>query len=474
FNNVGFSDGAGKPGKPGTSGSGGIPGIPGNLPPGMPKPPSQGGGGKPAPSGGGGDSAPWGGGGKPVPSGGGGDSAPWGGGGKPVPSGGSAKQAQSLENDNVDLSVNPLRSAYKAGIKRQLYELSATQAVFNYLDMATSAENFRFNAFREAAEKRRNLPFLTSPTVAVQDSPRQPELVETVRELMDENFQVTTQELDEGLGVGESTVHDVLTQDLQLRNVASIWIPHQLTEDSKAARINGAKHVQAFFSAKAWRLSATSSTRPFAASLFRVTGSGRNAKFEQNDASPKERVYPECKLTNMGKEYMGEIDETETGKACLRWDSQPYGKPEDFMLDTPYEWHFLNLNVSIHENHCRNPGMRERPWCFVSDQQIQWEYCQIPFCSDMEPRECKLTTLGGEYMGRKNVTKSGRPCQPWSSQQPNTHDRLKFRSAFPDAGKEMELNHNFCRNPDAEFEGPWCYNGDSIDPRWEYCDVPPC
>ncbi|CAG0900204.1 unnamed protein product, partial [Darwinula stevensoni] len=60
FNNIGFSGGSGKPGKPGTSGSGGIPGMPDNLPPGMPRPPSQGGSGKP------------GGGGKPAPSGGGG------------------------------------------------------------------------------------------------------------------------------------------------------------------------------------------------------------------------------------------------------------------------------------------------------------------------------------------------------------------------------------------------------------------
>ena len=102
-----------------------------------------------------------------------------------------------------------------------------------------------------------------------------------------------------------------------------------------------------------------------------------------DDTSPKQGLYPECKLTNMGKEYMGKISETETGMACLRWDSQPYGKPMDFMLDTPYEWHFLNLNVSTHENYCRNPGTRLRPWCFVSDKQIQWEYCKIPFCSDL-------------------------------------------------------------------------------------------
>ena len=35
-------------------------------------------------------------------------------------------------------------------------------------------------------------------------------------------------------------------------------------------------------------------------------------------------------------------------------------------------------------------------------------------------------------------------------------------------------DHNYCRNPDNEPEGPWCYNGEGRDPRWEYCGIPHC
>ena len=33
------------------------------------------------------------------------------------------------------------------------------------------------------------------------------------------------------------------------------------------------------------------------------------------------------------------------------------------------------------------------------------------------------------------------------------------------------MNHNYCRNPDSEDGGVWCY---TTDPKvkWEYCDVP--
>merc|ERR1712179_482006 len=34
-------------------------------------------------------------------------------------------------------------------------------------------------------------------------------------------------------------------------------------------------------------------------------------------------------------------------------------------------------------------------------------------------------------------------------------------------------DHNYCRNPDNEDEGPWCYTTDP-NKRWEFCDVPLC
>ncbi|CAG0883604.1 unnamed protein product [Darwinula stevensoni] len=136
-----------------------------------------------------------------------------------------------------------------ADLKIQLYKLSATWAVFNNLDMATTAENFRFNvftwfklgiaatacytelvpvyakstvfrwfsSFREAAEKEEEPSFLDQPHSSRPRSTQTPEFVEAV----DQDCQVTTQELNHELDVGKSTMHEVLTQDLQLRNVAS-------------------------------------------------------------------------------------------------------------------------------------------------------------------------------------------------------------------------------------------------------------
>ncbi|CAG0886643.1 unnamed protein product [Darwinula stevensoni] len=189
----------------------------------------------------------------------------------------------------------------------------------------------------------------------------------------------------------------------------------------------------------------------------------------------KGNVYPECRLTEKGKEYVGTKDVTVTGKPCLRWETKPYGMPWDFFnQEMGYSDHFINVDAVIHKNYCRNPALyREKPWCFVSDPDIKWEYCDIPFCHNLEPPECKLTPSGGEYVGRLNTTISGFPCQHWLAQFPNDHDSVrKSLSAFPD---EVDGSHNFCRNPDAKGHGPWCFIRKSYDREvWEYCDVPFC
>ncbi|XP_056001724.1 uncharacterized protein LOC125653240 [Ostrea edulis] len=77
--------------------------------------------------------------------------------------------------------------------------------------------------------------------------------------------------------------------------------------------------------------------------------------------------------------------------------------------------------------------------------------------------ECKLSVLGKEYRGKLNVTRNGRLCQAWSIKTPHTH---RFSNA-------LRNSKNYCRNPDLESEGPWCYTTDKRV-RWEYCDIPKC
>ncbi|CAG0905392.1 unnamed protein product [Darwinula stevensoni] len=117
---------------------------------------------------------------------------------------------------------------------------------------------------------------------------------------------------------------------------------------------------------------------------------------------------------------------------------------------------------------------REKPWCFVSDPDIEWEYCDIPYCHNLGPLECKNNRQGKTYMGTKNVTKAGHPCQLWMRESPNpisSHGYYWNAGSFLD---DLHPSHNFCRNPDGDSGGLWCFNGAGTDPVWEYCDIKLC
>lgn len=68
---------------------------------------------------------------------------------------------------------------------------------------------------------------------------------------------------------------------------------------------------------------------------------------------------------------------------------------------------------------------------------------------------------GYDYRGDLNVTVSGRICQAWSSQTPNTHYYTPER--YPYSG----LEGNACRNPGGASGSLWCYTIDGG--RWDKC-----
>ena len=79
--------------------------------------------------------------------------------------------------------------------------------------------------------------------------------------------------------------------------------------------------------------------------------------------------------------------------------------------------------------------------------------------------ECYGDILARDYRGYVSETRSGKECQQWTTQLPHQHNRTE--AEYPGTGLGQ---HNFCRNPDNEPEGAWCYTTDS-ESRWEYCDV---
>uniref|UniRef100_A0A8C6JNV3 Uncharacterized protein n=1 Tax=Melopsittacus undulatus TaxID=13146 RepID=A0A8C6JNV3_MELUD len=75
---------------------------------------------------------------------------------------------------------------------------------------------------------------------------------------------------------------------------------------------------------------------------------------------------------------------------------------------------------------------------------------------------------GKDYRGTVAKTARGRTCQEWSSQKPHSH-RYFTPMTHPRAG----LDKNYCRNPDGDVNGVWCFTTDP-EKKWEYCEIPRC
>ncbi|XP_077453516.1 hepatocyte growth factor [Stigmatopora argus] len=173
--------------------------------------------------------------------------------------------------------------------------------------------------------------------------------------------------------------------------------------------------------------------------------------------SPRKRTAVEtrdCYLTK-GEAYRGTVDTTPTGHTCQRWDSQ-YPHNHSFIPEAyPCK--------ELRENYCRNPDGQEFPWCFTTDPRVRSMSCtNIPQCGFHNKPDC-YEGFGEKYRGEQSKTRSNLPCSPWDEHS-NSGER----------GVTVEgLERNYCRNPDKDKHGPWCYTNNSAI-RWDYCNVKAC
>ncbi|XP_025057793.1 plasminogen-like [Alligator sinensis] len=174
-----------------------------------------------------------------------------------------------------------------------------------------------------------------------------------------------------------------------------------------------------------------------------------------------------------GATYRGTTSLTVSGKRCQAWRSMsPHSHKK-----TPAAF----PNADLRLNYCRNPDGDRAPWCYTTDPSVRWEFCHLKKCGDLQTvvqKPVQTTTESGtadcilgngkDYRGTTAKTGSGKTCQAWSSQTPHTHDYFTPLT-HPHAG----LEQNYCRNPDGDINGPWCY---TTDPRkaWDYCEIPKC
>lgn len=154
-----------------------------------------------------------------------------------------------------------------------------------------------------------------------------------------------------------------------------------------------------------------------------------------------------CKLTQAGANFLGNLSVTHTGSRCRRWETITGFTDDDFP----------DLSVQKARNFCRNPNTDPNgPWCYVHSVKQKKDTCNIPLCSS----ECRLTGPGMEYSGTVSFSASKR-CELWSKYWKKlTETQLAESTLTAKYNFNLKLYnnsaanfYNYCRNPDGDLGG---------------------
>lgn len=74
-----------------------------------------------------------------------------------------------------------------------------------------------------------------------------PKNIDAVRKMIEEDRHVTYREIEATLGISKTAIQSILQEHLAVKKICSRWIPHNLTEAQKEARVNWCKEMRQKF-----------------------------------------------------------------------------------------------------------------------------------------------------------------------------------------------------------------------------------
>ena len=163
------------------------------------------------------------------------------------------------------------------------------------------------------------------------------------------------------------------------------------------------------------------------------------AKIALNQSRPDELMLEEHAFEDKGKME-------QRGRPAAAPISTNMSKPDEMML----------YNDTI-ENEAKERDS------FAARQPRSLTSQQVRECMEEETDQYGEIIFGADYEGTMKVTASGTPCLFWT-------ENLLYKWVG---------EHNYCRNPDDDYKGPWCFTDLSMaifktNTSMEHCSVPLC
>ena len=76
-------------------------------------------------------------------------------------------------------------------------------------------------------------------------------------------------------------------------------------------------------------------------------------------------------------QYRGNLSTTANGRKCQAWSSS-WPHDHDFHTDSLFQ---VDGSLKAAENYCRDPSNKGRIWCFTTDPDVTWEFCNFHACT---------------------------------------------------------------------------------------------
>ena len=89
-----------------------------------------------------------------------------------------------------------------------------------------------FKRFREEKKTTEDEPRSGRPSTS-----RTPEMIDKVRQMLVQGRRLTLRLIAEELGISKDTTHTIVRDDLGKRNICSRFVPHRLTDEQNAKRM---------------------------------------------------------------------------------------------------------------------------------------------------------------------------------------------------------------------------------------------
>ena len=87
-------------------------------------------------------------------------------------------------------------------------------------------------------------------------------------------------------------------------------------------------------------------------------------------------MIKECRDSEQGIDYIGNLATTRSGKTCQRWDSNFPHSPNSAIKGE----NFPEKSLAMAGNKCRDPENENYLWCYTTDPGTRWDKCDVPMC----------------------------------------------------------------------------------------------